>query len=85
MATTDEIDQALECGDCNDALEWHLQRCRPTECGVVNAWAIDTVAPRRSAMAAMMASAADTHESHDHRVAHDPPIPDHELDDGLSL
>ena len=35
-----------------------------------------------SAMAAMMAGAAGTH---DHRVVHDPPIPDLELDDGHSL
>ena len=83
MATTTEIAAALECHDCSDALEWHLTRCRPTECEIVNAWTLDTADPKRSAMAAMMAGAAGTHESHDHRVVHDPPIPD--LDDDLSL
>ena len=38
MATTDEIDDALECGDCNSVLEGHLEDCVPRECAVVAAW-----------------------------------------------
>ena len=86
MATTSEIDDALECSDCNDALDRHLDRCRPTECGVVNAWAIYSTAPRASAMEAMMTAAGGTHESHDHRIMHDPQL-DHDpsLEDDLGL
>ena len=64
MAATAENDGALECGDCNEALDWHLVRCRPMECPVVGAWAGEPYEPRAAAMTAMVNA---------NFVAHGPP------------
>ena len=65
MVLADVIEAALECPDCVAAVEWHLVRCRPTECGVVAAWAADATSPRVSAVGAMLSAAPAAHEAHD--------------------
>lgn len=59
VATDAEIDDALECSACNEALDWHLERCRPNECAAVGAWAAEAYEPRAAAMAAL--GAGDAH------------------------
>ena len=54
MAKTAQVDDALECDDCNKALDWHLAQCRPIECPLVAAWVADTYEPRAAAMAVML-------------------------------
>lgn len=81
MATYDEIEEALECMGCCDALEEHLRYCEPDECGVFETyWRTryrieagdhnDWRSPARMAMAMMMTAESWMHESHDHRVVH---------------
>ena len=86
MATYDEIEEALDCMECCDALEVHLKYCEPDECGVFEAcWRTkarveagdhcDWRSPARMAMAVMMTAESWMRECHDHRVVHknDPP------------
>ena len=81
MATYDEIEEALECMECCDALEDHLRYCESDECGVFEAyWRTryrieagdhwDRRSPGRMAMAVMMIAESWMHECHDHRVVH---------------
>ena len=82
MATRDEIEEALGCGQCCDVVEGHLRFCEPDECGVAESYrrtrervvageCNDWLALGRAAMAAMMAAEPWMHEHHDHRVVHD--------------
>ena len=84
MATCDEIEEALECMECCDALETHLEYCEPDECGVFEAYwrtryrveageCDDWLAPGRAAMVVMMTAEPWMHEHHDHRIVHDDP------------
>ena len=81
MATYYEIEEALECMECCDALEEHLRYCEYDECGVFETyWRTrsrieagdhsDWRSPARMAMATMMIAESWMHESHDHRVVH---------------
>ena len=81
MATYDEIEEALECMGCCDALEEHLRYCESDECGVFETyWRTrarieagdhwDWRSPARMAMAVMMIAESWMHECHDHRVVH---------------
>ena len=77
MAAYDEIEEALGCMECRDALELHLEYCEPGECGVVEAFRRtrarveagehrDASSPARMAMAAMVTAECWMHEFHDH-------------------
>ena len=81
MATCDEIEEALACMQCCDALETHLQYCQPDECGVFETYrrtkcrveageCDDWLAPGRAAMVVMMTAEPWMHEHHDHRIVH---------------
>jgi len=82
MATCDEIEEALACMQCCDALETHLEYCQPNECGVFETYwrtryrveageCDDWLAPGRTAMVVMMTAEPWMHEHHDHRIVHD--------------
>ena len=82
MATCDEIEEALACMECCDALETHLEYCEPDECGVFETYwrtryrveagdCDDWLAPGRAAMVVMMTAEPWMHEHHDHRIVHD--------------
>ena len=84
MATCDEIEDALACMECCDALETHLEYCEHDDCGVFETYwrtrhrveagvSDDWLAPGRAAMVAMMTAEAWMHEHHDHRIVHDNP------------
>ena len=84
MATCDEIEEALECMECCDALETHLEYCEPDECGVFETYwrtryrveageCDDWLAPGRAAMVVMLTAEPWMHEHHDHRIVHDDP------------
>ena len=85
MATYDEIEGALGCMECRDALELHLEYCEPGECGVVDAFRRtrdrveagehrDASSPARMAMAAMVTAECWMHEFHDHDVHRKDPV-----------
>lgn len=61
MADTAKVDDALECDDCNEALHWHLVRCRPMECPLVEAWVGESYEPNAAAMAVMLDSGSEAH------------------------
>ena len=84
MATCDEIEEALACMECCDALETHLEYCEPDDCGVFETYwrtryrveagvCDDWLAPDRAAMVVMMTAEPWMHEHHDHRIVHDDP------------
>ncbi len=77
-----EIEAALECGQCVNVLESHLEHCEVDDCGVVETyWRVrgrieagdwdDWRSLARSAMVVMMTAESWMHECHDHRVEHD--------------
>ena len=85
MAAYDEIEEALGCMECRDALELHLEYCEPGECGVVEAFRRtrarveagehrDFGSPARMAMAAMVTAECWMHEFHDHDVHRKDPV-----------
>ena len=61
MTDPAHIEDALECGVCNQALDWHLVRCRPMACPVVADWVNASDQQREAAMAALVDAGSPDH------------------------
>ena len=85
VADPTDIDSALECDDCNQALDSHLVRCRPMECPIVATWVNAPHQEREAAMAAPVDASSQPHHGLSVCDRHSAPVRDQGGGNSLGL